>query len=145
MAVDAEIVGREVERLGGAPQTVKVDDFIAAARPADSPLHPLFEWNLKDAAAAHWRQQARHILSSLVITVTSVSTNEPRSTRAFLSTTPEGEERAYVSISRIAAIAICSAKSSARRTESCFRSSGASSTLRRWRRGCLTFGPRRMQ
>lgn len=100
-AVDAEIVGREVERLGGATQTVQVDSFVDAARVTASPLHGLFEWNDSTAAEHYRKQQARQILASLVITIVQTSTNESRSTRAFLIARPEGEERSYVSTERI--------------------------------------------
>lgn len=60
----------ELERLstrhGGRLQA---DDVWKAARPASSPLHGRFEWDVQKAAIAHWREQARDILQLWIVVV----------------------------------------------------------------------------
>jgi hypothetical protein len=45
------------------------------AKSTDSPLHDCFEWNVKKAAHAHWLEQARALITSvMVVTRTEKST-----------------------------------------------------------------------
>jgi hypothetical protein len=64
--VQAQVVGEAVERIadshgGVCPSWAMVDE----ARPDDSELHPLFEWNDYTAAEAFRRDQARHHIREL--------------------------------------------------------------------------------
>lgn len=78
---DAEKAGKmceELERTGG----LTAERLVKANEPEDAPLHDEFEWN-DEKAAAEWRkQQARHIINSLVI-VSEKQDAEP--VRAFIS------------------------------------------------------------
>ena len=46
------------------------DNVIAEAKDPSSPLHSQFTWDLSEAALLTWRQQARTLISSFVITET---------------------------------------------------------------------------
>jgi hypothetical protein len=78
---DAEKAGKmceELERTGG----LTAERLVEANEPEDAPLHDEFEWN-DEKAAGEWRkQQARHIINSLVI-VSEKQDAEP--VRAFIS------------------------------------------------------------
>ena len=74
--VAAQVVGEAVERLsddhgGVCPSWALVDE----ARPPDSDLHPLFEWDDRSAAEAFRRDQARHHIREL--RVVRVEDDEP--------------------------------------------------------------------
>lgn len=43
---------------------------VAEAKQPKSPLHPLFNWNVKDAAERWWLQRAREIIGAVTIQVT---------------------------------------------------------------------------
>ena len=68
-SVNANVVGTEVEKIEREKGAVTARDLVDRARPEDSALHRLFEWN--DAKAAeHYRiQQASQILCALSITM----------------------------------------------------------------------------
>lgn len=60
--VSAQAVGEEIERLAGERGGVTPAQVVEAARPAESPLHPLFSWD----RAEQWREmQARQVLRQL--------------------------------------------------------------------------------
>lgn len=63
----AELADRNAGRL-------TPDDVVADARSADSPLHDLFEWNIKKAAYSHWLDRAREIITSVRVSVTTEHT-----------------------------------------------------------------------
>lgn len=70
MGADAQAVGEAVERLasrhgGVVPKEV----FWREAQKKNHPAHGLFEWNVQKAAEAHWNDQARKILRTLVVVV----------------------------------------------------------------------------
>lgn len=56
---------REIEQANGGRLTP--DDVVADAKKADSPLHPFFEWNKTKAAHAYWLEQARTLITSVVV------------------------------------------------------------------------------
>lgn len=62
----------EIEQANGGRLTPSavVDD----AKKKDSPLHPFFEWDTRKAAKAHWLEQARDLISSVRVKVTTTST-----------------------------------------------------------------------
>lgn len=55
----------DIERENGGRLTP--DAVIADARDKDSPLHMLFEWNVKKAAMRHWIDRAREIITSVQV------------------------------------------------------------------------------
>ena len=54
--------------------------MVVAARDPESPHHPHFEWDVKKAAAAHWKTQARELIRVVRI----IEDNAPPK-RAYLS------------------------------------------------------------
>lgn len=63
----------ELEAAGGGRLTP--DAVVKDAKSPDSPLHGCFEWNVKKAAHAHWLEQARALITSvMVVTRTEKST-----------------------------------------------------------------------
>jgi hypothetical protein len=53
--------------------------LVADARRKDSPMHELFDWDVKRAAQAHWLERAREIIRTVkvVITTSHVSVRVP--------------------------------------------------------------------
>jgi hypothetical protein len=71
-SIDADVVGFAVERIadehgGVCPSWAMVD----VARPEESELHPLFEWDDFAAAESFRREQARHHIRELRVVVDS--------------------------------------------------------------------------
>lgn len=86
--VDPDVAGRRLEALAASSPdgVVRPRDVVEAARPADAPLHPAFEWDDR-VAAERWREeQARHIIRSLVVVHTS-SSGQNVPIRAFVRVT----------------------------------------------------------
>lgn len=76
--VDPNIVGSTIERLakengGACPPGHLVDE----ARPDESPLHGLFEWDDVVAADSWRRHEARRIISCLVVVDEALDANPP--------------------------------------------------------------------
>ena len=67
--VPAQKVGEELERLEAENGSVTKEMVVDAARPEDSVMHRIFEWNDAKAGEMWRRQQAKVMLSSLHIVV----------------------------------------------------------------------------
>lgn len=94
--IEAQVVGEELERLGsGNLGSLRPTAIVDAARPADSPLHPVFEWDDSVAAEAHRRQQARHLIGAVVTVMPESRSSEP--VRAFINV-KRREDQSYVPI-----------------------------------------------
>ena len=66
--VDAQIVGEEIEKIEAEKGVVTARDIVDRARPKNSPIHDLFEWDNK-IAAEKWRlHTATQVLCCLVKT-----------------------------------------------------------------------------
>jgi hypothetical protein len=66
---EAEVVGCELDRIEESGQPVTPDNIVLAAMPEDSPLHGFFTWD-NDEAADQWRkQEARSLVSHLLVVV----------------------------------------------------------------------------
>lgn len=66
--VDAQIVGEEIEKIEAEKGVVTAKDIVDRARPKNSPIHDLFEWDNK-IAAEKWRlHTATQVLCCLVKT-----------------------------------------------------------------------------
>ncbi len=94
--VEAQLVGEELEamrvrRNGHLTPRGVVED----ARSADSPLHPIFEWNDVKAAEAHRETQARELLRMVVVRLDEQPEESP--VRAFVSVRVE-QEPVYTSV-----------------------------------------------
>lgn len=77
-SVDAQLVGETVERLtqrngGVCPPGALVDE----ARPDDSPLHPMFEWDDEHAAESWRRQQARLVINNIRVVIEESESQPP--------------------------------------------------------------------
>ena len=83
-AVSADIVGKELEQLEMENGHIDPVDLVDAARPEDSVLHKLFEWDDTKAAELYRRNQAGNIIRSI-----SVSIEESRvPEKAFINIVP---------------------------------------------------------
>lgn len=82
-SVSANVVGKEVEKIEREQGQVTAKSFVEAARPEDSPLHKLLEWD-NTKAAESWRiQQASTIICCL--SVVRTDTPEPTTVRAYMN------------------------------------------------------------
>ena len=94
--VSAQKAGEHIEELnrelGEVTPQIMVDD----ARPEDALMHPLYEWNDAKAAEKYRHNQAKKILSELVIVRVSEDERElPEPTKAFVSIKPRNESASY--------------------------------------------------
>ncbi len=88
----------EIERANGGRLTP--NDVVQDARSKESPLHPFFEWDVNKAAAAHWVEQARDLIATVRVVVTTEHTKlsapyyvrDPRAS---------GSQQGYVSVPRL--------------------------------------------
>jgi hypothetical protein len=96
----AEKVGKEIDKIRGHKTPEKLVNYAEAH--TGSALHQCFEWNTQKAAAQYRLIQARHILSSLIITKTEVDAKEAKeiqvtSVKAYENVAVGNGKRAYVS------------------------------------------------
>lgn len=93
---DPQAVGEALEavreRNGGA---LRPADVVNAAVAKSSPLHSLFEWDDAEAAEAHRREQAGHVIRSIRVNVIGRDAPEPR--RIYVSV-QQDDGRAYLPI-----------------------------------------------
>ena len=101
--VGAQVFGEVVERLAANQEMEAVPPraIVDEARSRRSPIHPLFEWDNNKAGDAYRIVQARHYISSLVITRVEIAEGPAVSTRGFYSVKPEGGERGYATQQRM--------------------------------------------
>lgn len=86
--VEAQTAGEFCEKLRTEGRLTAAD-LVEASRPEDAPLHSEFEWD-DSAAAEEWRkQQARVIISSIVVSETT--TAEPVRAYFKIESTPRYE------------------------------------------------------
>lgn len=89
VALDAKVVGPFLEKLrkrsGGA---LSPEAVLAAAQSPDSPIHEYFEWDDDEAATQYRLQQARHLITVIVVS----RMEEPEPHRAFVSVT-QGDKK----------------------------------------------------
>lgn len=88
----------EIEAANGGRLTPS--DVVRDAKRKDSPLHPLFEWDTRKAAAAHWIDQARQIITSVRV---QVRTDTTKVTAVYYVRDPTAErgQQGYVSVNRL--------------------------------------------
>lgn len=67
--ISAEVAGAELRRIEVAQGGLTPRAVVDASRPADAPLHKLFEWDNERAADAWRLDQARQAISSLRVVV----------------------------------------------------------------------------
>lgn len=94
-SVDAETVGKHIEKLQQKYGEVTPDIFLDSARSEKSKIHKLFEWDDTKAAEKYRKWQATNIICALKVTVIEED-REPIITRAFVTT--EEKATGYVHI-----------------------------------------------
>ncbi len=67
--VSAEIVGSEIERITERDGVVKTTVLLDEARPYDSPLHPIPEWDDQIAAEEYRKNQIRRLVRAVRVEV----------------------------------------------------------------------------
>lgn len=102
----AQLVGQELDALqqaNGGRLTARI--VVEAARPIESPLHPILEWDDVRAAEMYREDQARHVLASIRIVQPRTDPRQaPTMIHAYVSLTEDvgGEQqRAYVPVARM--------------------------------------------
>ena len=88
----------EIEEENGGRLTP--DAVVRDAKRKDSPLHSCFEWDVKKAAAAHWIEQARDLITSIRIVVKTERTNV---SAVYYVRDPAAKsgEQGYVSVTKV--------------------------------------------
>lgn len=79
--VDANVAGKELERIYNENGAIEPSVVVEQSRPKDAPLHSCFEWDDKAAAQKYREQQARVIIANVVIVG---EPEEDTRTRAFV-------------------------------------------------------------
>ena len=100
--VPAQVVGEAIEQLHDSQDgPLSPERIVAAAEPARSALHPLFEWQ-DDVAAHRYRlDQARKVMQELRVTVVSRDGEVFEGGRFFVNVHFRGEQ-GYVTMVRAA-------------------------------------------
>lgn len=65
--VKPQLVGETLEKIEARHGALRPGYLVDEARPAASPLHPLFEWDDADAAEKYRLWQARKVIGSVVV------------------------------------------------------------------------------
>jgi hypothetical protein len=71
VTIPAEVAGEALNTLVKEHGVLSPALVVDAARPANAPLHPAFEWDDHVAAESYRREQARHIIHHLRVEVSS--------------------------------------------------------------------------
>jgi len=100
--VEASVFAGELERLAGDDpvELVQPQAIVEAARSRRSPIHELFNWNLAEAAEAHWLDHARALVGRLQLVRVVVENGPTTSSRGWWSVTV-ADRRGYVPQQRI--------------------------------------------
>lgn len=65
--VEAQIVGKELERIQKTHGVTTAKAVVDEARPDKAPLHPIFEWRDSVAAESYRQWQARKLIKSVTV------------------------------------------------------------------------------
>ena len=82
--VSAEKVALHLQKLEEEKGSVTREDFLDSARPEDSEMHKLFEWDDSIAAEKYRLEQSNKIIHSIKITVKEQEDKEPVTMSAFV-------------------------------------------------------------
>jgi hypothetical protein len=98
---EARLVGPVLVKMA-SKRGITTEAVVEAARPRDSVLHPyIFNRNQQDAAEEYYKEQARQLVRSIIVTV-ATEKGEAVATRAFISVredeAEEREPRLYMSV-----------------------------------------------
>lgn len=88
----------EIEQSNGGRLTP--DAVVADAKDPASPLHAHFEWDTEKAAAAHWIEQARALITSVRV-IFKTDTRAVRSVFYVRDPTAGNRQQGYVSVERL--------------------------------------------
>jgi hypothetical protein len=95
----AEVVGKELERLGKDTGELTPELLVQKAKPKNSLLHPCFEWDNTVAAEQFRISQARYMLRSIEVVIESDGDeNKTIEIRAFHNVQNEDDESVYVTV-----------------------------------------------
>lgn len=83
--VKAQVAGETMEMIEERDGKVTKEALLDEARPEDSPMHPAFEWDDGIAAEKYRLEQARFIISDLVVTIESTGEDEQKKAPAFVN------------------------------------------------------------
>ena len=89
-SVDANVVGKEFERLEEQNGSLTAADVLDSAKSEDSPLHKLFEWDDTVAANKYRLEQAGFYIRILVKTAVE-DDKQPKSFRAYVNVNPNSQ------------------------------------------------------
>lgn len=81
--VDAQTAGEELRRIYDSNGQLTASEVVDESRPADAPLHPVFEWDDPTAAELYREHQARQVIRSVVVQAETV-THAPVEVRAMV-------------------------------------------------------------
>lgn len=84
LPIPAQQVGETLERILQTEGVITARRVVEEARPEDSPLHPIFEWDDSVAAEDFRRNQARNLVRSLRVVIKQDHTETPKEILAFV-------------------------------------------------------------
>ena len=88
-----------IKTLENANGRLTAPQVLADAKNKRSPLHTLFDWNVKSAAEKHWLWQAREIIGAVTIVISNETTTIRSPGRSCMHTyTSEGRVTSRTSV-----------------------------------------------
>jgi hypothetical protein len=94
---DPQTIGEALEALAGNG-LLHPPEIVEAAKPASSPLHPLFEWDDAVAGAAYRVEQARAVVQQLEVEIITKDGEIRDGVRAFVNIVTVGGEQGYAGV-----------------------------------------------
>lgn len=82
-SVDAQVAGEELERIRSEHNGLTPEAVVDASTSEDAPLHPVFQWDDKEAAEKYRIIQAQQLIRSISIVVEQPDKQEPVVFRAY--------------------------------------------------------------
>lgn len=97
LGISPQIVGEHIEKLEAEHGSVTRSLLVESARPEDSPVHSLFEWDDSKAAEQYRLHQATVCICSLKVVETDRN-DAPLVVRAFVTADGNRQEARFVNI-----------------------------------------------
>lgn len=103
---DAQAIGQRLEQIRAQRDGITPEAVVADAKIADSPLHPMFEWDDAKAATSYRISQAGHIIRCVTVQIEPAagdhtSAEPPTVVRAFLPVHRSDGAQVYESTARV--------------------------------------------
>ena len=95
-SVPAEVVGKHFEKLEKEEGCVTNKNVLDSARPVDSPIHNLFEWDNSVAAEQYRLVQATKLICNLTVEVETE--DKPIECRAFVDVSEESRTGSFINV-----------------------------------------------